>query len=324
MKRESTDPTVDNTELSTEEASIQDTPAKKVKFVDSVQSDESEDEEITTADGTVIKLPRKRFFRQRAHSNVFSDHDLEYPINPGSMDWSGHYPSYFSSSSSSNEEAGSTAVDADSFAHPPDLTCVNRTIDSLSASGPRVEFADIGCGYGGLSLALATMFPDNLVMAMEIRVKVSEYVRRKIEALRLKMPGQYNNVSVMRMNAMKFLPNFFYKGQLTKMFFLFPDPHFKKRKHKARIITTTLLAEYAYVLAPGGIIYTNTDVRDLHEWMTKHLDAHPLFERLSDEEMQADPVFPLIMDSTEESKKVTRNAGDKFPALYRRLPDPVL
>jgi len=29
---------------------------------------------------------------------------------------------------------------------------------------------------------------------------------------------------------------------------LFPDPHFKKTKHKWRIISPTLLAEYAYVL----------------------------------------------------------------------------
>ena len=27
---------------------------------------------------------------------------------------------------------------------------------------------------------------------------------------------------------MKYLPNFFRKGQLEKIFFLFPDPHFKK------------------------------------------------------------------------------------------------
>jgi len=33
------------------------------------------------------------------------------------------------------------------------------------------------------------------------------------------------------------------------MFFLYPDPHFKKAKHKWRIINTPLLAEYAYVLA---------------------------------------------------------------------------
>ena len=47
---------------------------------------------------------------------------------------------------------------------------------------------------------------------------------------------------------MKYLPNFFRKGQLSKMFFLFPDPHFKKAKHKWRIINETLIAEYAYVL----------------------------------------------------------------------------
>lgn len=39
--------------------------------------------------------------------------------------------------------------------------------------------------------------------------------------------------------------------QLTKMFFLFPDPHFKKTKHKWRIVSQTLLAEYAYVLRVG-------------------------------------------------------------------------
>ena len=34
------------------------------------------------------------------------------------------------------------------------------------------------------------------------------------------------------------------------MFFLFPDPHFKRAKHKWRIINQSLLAEYAYVLRP--------------------------------------------------------------------------
>lgn len=51
------------------------------------------------------------------------------------------------------------------------------------------------------------------------------------------------------------------------MFFLFPDPHFKRKKHKARIITYQLLSEYAYILRPGGLLYTATDVRDLHDWV---------------------------------------------------------
>jgi tRNA (guanine-N7-)-methyltransferase len=61
------------------------------------------------------------------------------------------------------------------------------------------------------------------------------------------------------MNAQKYLPNFFEKGQLTKLFFLFPDPHFKKRKHKARIVTSTLLSEYAYVLREGTVFLTKAE-----------------------------------------------------------------
>lgn len=148
----------------------------------------------------------------------------------------------------------------------------------------KVEFADIGCGYGGLLIALAPLFPDKLMVGMEIRTKVEDYVYERIKALRVQKPGDYQNVSIMRMNAMKFLPNFFEKAQLSKIFFLFPDPHFKQRKHKARIISNTLLAEYAYALRVGGILYTITDVKDLHIWMVKHLDEHPLFERLTDEE----------------------------------------
>ena len=33
-----------------------------------------------------------------------------------------------------------------------------------------------------------------------------------------------------------------------------------------------------------GIVYTITDVPDLHEWMKKHFIQHPLFEELSQDE----------------------------------------
>ncbi|KAJ3275462.1 hypothetical protein HDV01_000289 [Terramyces sp. JEL0728] len=190
------------------------------------------------------------------------------PITPNEYDWSKHYP---------------------------------------EMPGKKVEFADIGCGYGGLLVALSPIFPDKLMVGMEIRVKVEEYVDKRITALRNqnseKKPtdaGSYQNISVMRMNAMRYCPNFFEKGQLSKIFFLFPDPHFKKRKHKARIVTSTLLAEYAYVLRVGGIVYCVTDVRDLHEWMVKHLDEHPLFRRLEQRELDADPCVPCVLQGTEE------------------------
>ncbi|ORX48880.1 putative methyltransferase [Hesseltinella vesiculosa] len=229
---------------------------------------------------------QKRFYRQRAHANPFSDHQLDYPSCPENMDWSNHYPFH---------------------------------------KDHKIEFADIGCGYGGLLIALSTLFPSTLMMGMEIRTKVEDYVYERIKALRTQHSetNGYQNVSIMRMNAMKFLPNFFEKSQLSKIFFLFPDPHFKQRKHKARIISPTLLAEYAYVLKVGGILYTITDVKDLHLWMVKHLNNHPLFEKISDEECEIDPVVPHVRTATEEGKKVARNQGDKYLACYRRVEDPL-
>jgi len=251
-------------------------------------------------------LPKKKYYRQRAHSNPMADHSFTYPASPGLMDWSQLYPVYFLSPVESDLE---TSGDG------------NGVVGRVKNQHHRVEFADVGCGYGGLLVSLSTMYPDTLMLGMEIRVKVSDYVMDRIAALRVKHPGSYNNIACIRTNAMKYLPNYFEKGQLSKMFFLFPDPHFKKTKHKWRIISPTLLAEYAYVLRPGGLIYTISDVKDLHDWMVEHISAHPLFERLSQEEINADPVSEKIRNGTEEGQKVTRNGGQKFPATFRRIDD---
>lgn len=240
---------------------------------------------------TTLALPQKKYYRQRAHSNPIADHCIEYPIKPELMNWSTLYPQYFTN----NEQT---------------QKCV--------------EFADVGCGYGGLLVTLSPMFPDNLILGMEIRVKVSDYVMDRIAALRSQNPGQYQNIACLRTNAMKHLPNYFCKGQLKKMFFLYPDPHFKKSKRKWRIINKSLLAEYAYVLAEGAIVYTVTDVEDLHKWIVQHFQEHPLFEEVDKQDLVADPVVEKLYESTEEGKKVTRNKGDKFLAVFRRIADPYI
>ena len=53
-------------------------------------------------------------------------------------------------------------------------------------------------------------------------MQVSEYVRERILALRDQHSPQYSNIACLRTNAQKYLVNYFRKGQLTKLFFLFP------------------------------------------------------------------------------------------------------
>ncbi|RAL53057.1 unnamed protein product [Cuscuta campestris] len=228
-------------------------------------------------------LPRKRFYRARAHSNPLSDSHFPVPICPSQVDYASHYP-------------------------------------VLSAgNSKKIEFADVGCGFGGLLISLSPLFPQTLMIGMELRDKVTEYVKERIVALRANNPGQFGNISVVRTNSMKYIPNFFEKGQLRKMFFLFPDPHFKEKNHRRRVISPNLLDEYAYALAVGGVIYTVTDVEELGEWMKSCLEDHPLFEALSCEELEGDPAVKLLITATEEGQKVARNGGETFQAVYRRI-----
>ena len=232
-----------------------------------------------------MELPQKRYYRQRAHSNPLADHCFEYPVSPDEMDWREVFPAW--------------------------------------EDGNRVEFLDVGCGYGGLLTSLSPLYPDTLMLGLEIRVKVSDYVKDRIKALQLSHAPGYTNIGVLRTNAMKHLPNYFLKGQITKMFCLFPDPHFKKTKHKWRIINRSLLAEYAYIMREGdGLMYLATDVQDLHQWMKEHLEAFPLFEEVCEAERQKDPVIPLLSSSTEEGKKVARAGGVVYTSCFRRVSDP--
>lgn len=63
-------------------------------------------------------------------------------------------------------------------------------------------------------VALSPIFPETLILGLEIRVKVSDYVQDRIRALRAAPGGGFQNIACLRSNAMKHLPNFFHKGQV--------------------------------------------------------------------------------------------------------------
>jgi len=224
-------------------------------------------------------------FRQRAHSNPLSDRNIPYPLSPDDVDWSEFYPILKDKPQEIND-------------HFPTIL-------------------DIGCGYGGMSFALSTQFQNNLILAFEIRCIVTNYVEKKVQALRSQNMAQ--NVACQWANTMRTLMRYIRPHTIEKMFILFPDPHFKKRKIKWRIISQQLMDEYAYIMKPQGRIYLVTDVRQYFEYAVPILQAHPLFDKIED--FESDPCVELAKNSTEESQKVTRNGGQKFCAVFQRKDD---
>lgn len=258
-----------------------------------------------TAEGD---MPQKKFYRARAHCNPLSFNEtFDYPTRPDLMDWTeDFYPE-----------------------HPALKKDTEEDISSFQSSAMTIhpDVLDVGCGFGGLTMALSSALPNNTILGLEIRAKVTEYVRLRIVAQRKEHPGKYQNCSVMRTNAMKYLPNFFAKGSLEKIFFCFPDPHFKRKNHPRRIVSERLLTEYAYLLKPEvGRLYCITDVKDLHDWHVEKCGAHPLLQELSNEEMEDDPCVALMKSETEEGKKVKREGKfghEMYYQVYRRVNDEV-
>jgi tRNA (guanine-N7-)-methyltransferase len=176
---------------------------------------------------------------------------------------------------------------------------------------------DIGCGYGGLLFELSKICPEELILGLEIRDTITEFVGKKIRALRLSQ-NDTQNAAVIRTNSQKYLTNYIGKESIKKIFICFPDPNFKSNKHNRRIINLGFLSEYAYVLQKGGILYSITDVEELHQWHLSHLRSHSLFEEIPFDTLKNDPLVSAMINSTEEGKKVEREGRPKFYCVFRK------
>ena len=88
-------------------------------------------------------------------------------------------------------------------------------------------------------VSLAQIFSETLMLGMEIRVKVSDYVNDRIVGLRKGDPKEidYQNIACLRTNAMKYLPNLFEKGQVNS-FCYFIHINLTHRTHSSNLKTT--------------------------------------------------------------------------------------
>ncbi len=76
---------------------------------------------------------------------------------------------------------------------------------------------------------------------------------------------------------------------------------------------------YAYVLRPGGRIYTVTDVEDLHNWEVEALSSHPCFSRVPDVEAMNDPAVPVMLVATDEAAKAKREGRGQWWSVFKRI-----
>ncbi|EJW02657.1 tRNA (guanine-N(7)-)-methyltransferase [Edhazardia aedis USNM 41457] len=171
------------------------------------------------------------------------------------------------------------------------------------------KFLDLGCGYGKFLINLSKNYQNANIVGMEIRNKVAQYVIDKIKADPI-----IRNAVCFHTNGMVFLQNFFEKSSLEKIFILFPDPQFKKRKKKARILCTQTLDIFYYLLCDKGRLYLSTDVEELGNYMETCVLDHKGFKKIEN-----DVLIEEITKGTDESLRAGSKVLKCFGYVFEKI-----
>ena len=162
---------------------------------------------------------------------------------------------------------------------------------------------DIGCARGRFILRMAEAEPGWNFLGVEIREPLVD------EANRLAAEANLNNLHYAFCNAMLWLDKLLSKiptGRLQMVTIQFPDPWFKKKHAKRRMVNDEMVETIARHLAPVGRVFVQTDIEFLADGMFEMFRAN---EGLREIAIAGNP-FPV---RTEREKAVE----DKGLAVYR-------
>ncbi|MEN9223587.1 MAG: tRNA (guanosine(46)-N7)-methyltransferase TrmB, partial [Thermostichus sp. BF3_bins_97] len=114
---------------------------------------------------------------------------------------------------------------------------------------------DIGTGSGRFLLRIAQEQPEWNFLGVEIRQALVERANAWRDELQL------DNLHFLFANINVSLRHLFAPGDLSRVTIQFPDPWFKKRHHKRRVVQPQLVADLALLLQPGSPVFLQSDIQ---------------------------------------------------------------
>ena len=178
---------------------------------------------------------------------------------------------------------------------------------------------DIGCARGRFLLALAPQEPQRNHLGLEIRRPLVELAEAdRIAAGLGNLRFLFRNANVSLDNWLRSLP----EGRLALVTLQFPDPWFKKKHHKRRVLQPGLLAALAAALATGRELFVQSDVPAVIEPMVALIEASGCFSRPPEDARPWRAENPLPLP-TERELHVLAQGLPVYRVLVRRNHAPV-
>jgi tRNA (guanine-N7-)-methyltransferase len=150
-------------------------------------------------------------------------------------------------------------------------------IGEIFANPERPLLLDIGCARGRFLLRMADEVPSRNYLGVEIRHQLVD------EANRLAGEAGLKNLRYEFCNAMLWIGRLLEElptGILQTVTIQFPDPWFKKKHAKRRMVTPELANTIEENLSEGGRLFIQTDIDFLADEMFEIFRARPAFKEI--------------------------------------------
>ena len=175
---------------------------------------------------------------------------------------------------------------------------------------------DIGCAAGEFLFDLALGNTSWNYLGIEIREKLVKNAKLKVLEREIKnlyfIFGNANNI----LNDAQ--SKFIFKN-LKSISFNFPDPWFKKRHYKRRVIQPEFINILSNSLKKGTLIIIKTDVKDLFDYMDYTILSSMYFKTIDKKNFNYSESFNPNKVKTNREKYVIINQLDIFERIYMKI-----
>jgi len=175
---------------------------------------------------------------------------------------------------------------------------------------------DIGCASGEFLFDLALENSNWNYLGIEIREKLVKTAKLKARQRNIK------NLHFVFGNAFNILNDFKSKyiiNKIKSISFNFPDPWFKKRHYKRRVIQPEFINILSNSMQTGSLIFIKTDVKDLFEYMNSTISSNLNFRKIDKAEFNYSESYNPNQVQTNREKYVFLNELDIFENIYMKI-----
>jgi tRNA (guanine-N7-)-methyltransferase len=170
---------------------------------------------------------------------------------------------------------------------------------------------EVGSGKGMFLASVAARHPERDFLGIECSHKYAHFAAARLAK------SQHTNAAIVCADAARVFAELLSDSSAEAVHIYFPDPWWKRRHHKRRVISEEFMAHVDRVLAPGGLLHFWTDV---HEYFLTTLAMIAKFRSLEGPQNVPERPAEHDLDYRTHFERRTRQLGQPvYRAEFRKI-----